>query len=113
MENLEYKGYYGNIEYSEGDKCFCGKIIGMNRDCITYEGVSANELIEDFRGAIDMYLEHCERKGIEPEKSYNGGFSIHIPSEMQNKVAVYAKNHGTNIESFIYDSIEMRLASIH
>ena len=113
MENLEYKGYFGSIEYSEGDNCFYGKIVGMERDCVTYEGESAGELVKDFRGAIDMYLEHCQRKGIEPEKSHKSVLSIRIPSKIQSMVALYAENHGTNIDAFICDTIEKRLETAY
>ena len=109
MNKLEYKGYFGTIEYSETDKCFYGKVLGMNKSCITYEGESASELIEDFKGAIDMYLEHCQINGFKPEKSYNGVLNIRIPIEIHSRIAMFAENHGTSINSFVRDSIERRL----
>jgi predicted HicB family RNase H-like nuclease len=81
----------------------------MKRACITYEGESASELFEDFKGAIDMYLEHCQRKEVKPEKPYNDVLNIHIPSDMHIKIVSYAENHGTSIDDFILDSIEKRL----
>jgi len=112
MNNLKYKGYLGSIEYSEADNCFYGKALGMSKSCITYEGESASELIEDFNGAIDMYLDYCKTKGFEPEKPYNGVLNIHIPPEVHVKLGIYAENHGTSINSFIRDSIERRLETV-
>jgi len=112
MNKLEYKGYIGSIEYSEGDNCFYGKVLGMNKSCITYEGESSSELIEDFKGAIDIYLEHCKREGFEPEKPYNGILNIHIPAEIHSRIAIYAENRGTSINAFIRDSIERRLETV-
>jgi len=112
MNKLNYKEYFGTIEYSEADNCFYGKVLGMSRDRITYEGESAAELLDDFKGAIDMYLEHCQTKGIKPEKSYNDMLNIRIPSEIQSRIAKYAKNNGTSINSFIRDSIERRLETV-
>ena len=69
MERLEYKGYSGSIEFSKADNCLYGKVIGLNkRTCITYEGNTALELYEDFKGAIDDYLDYCKDKGIKPKK---------------------------------------------
>jgi len=68
MSNLEYKGYYGSVEYSKEDKCLYGKVLGMTKDCITYEGNTVDELEEDFRNAIESYLEGCEELGIQPRK---------------------------------------------
>ena len=38
MNRLEYKGYYGSIEYSAEDSCLYGKVLGMPKDLISYEG---------------------------------------------------------------------------
>jgi len=112
MNKLEYKGYFGSIEYSEEDNCFFGKVLGMNKSCITYEGENASELIEDFRGAVDMYLEHCNTKKIQPERPYNGVLNIIIPIETHSKIAMYVENRGTSINSFVCESIERRLETV-
>ena len=57
MDNLEYKGYFGSVEYSKDDNCLIGKVLGMNKDSITYEGNDINELRADFEAGIDSYLE--------------------------------------------------------
>ena len=44
MNRLEYKGYYGSIEYSAEDNCLYGKVLGMPKDLISYEGNTASEL---------------------------------------------------------------------
>jgi len=110
MEKLEYKGYFGGIEYSKADNCLHGKVIGLDKGTwITYEGDTASELYEDFKGAIDDYLEYCNERGIKPKKSYNGVLNIRIPSEIHSRIAMYAENNGTSINAFIRDSIERRL----
>ena len=38
MGQLKYKGYSGSVEYSEEDSCLFGKVLGLKKDCITYEG---------------------------------------------------------------------------
>jgi predicted HicB family RNase H-like nuclease len=113
MDNLKYKGYIGTIQFSEGDNCFYGKVLGMKRACITYEGENASELIEDFKGAVDMYLEHCQRKGINPEQPYNDILKVHIPSEIHFKVVSYAQNNGTSIDDFILNLIEKQLETVN
>ena len=44
MDYLEYKGYKGSVEYSKADNCLFGKVLGMNKDLITYEGDTIEEL---------------------------------------------------------------------
>lgn len=61
MGQLKYKGYTGSVEYSEEDNCLYGKVLGLRKDCITYEGETISELKSDFEGAIDDYLANlCE-----------------------------------------------------
>ena len=84
MGYLKYKGYTGSVEYSEEDKCLFGKVQGMMRDSITYEGETVEELTKDFEGAIDDYLQMCEEKGITMAASKEG---ITINAFIRNAVA--------------------------
>ena len=39
MSNImRYKGYWAEINYSDEDECFCGKIDGIKNDLIFFEG---------------------------------------------------------------------------
>jgi len=70
MNNLlEYKGYYGTVEFSAADNILFGKVLGIN-GLISFEGNSIKNLKNDFEGAINDYLDMCEEKGIDPEKAY-------------------------------------------
>ena len=113
MERLEYKGYFGSIEFSKEDNCLFGKVLGLSKEtCITYEGDTAEELYNDFKAGIEHYLDYCQRKDVTPQKSYTGVINIHIPSEIHNRIATYVENHGTTVNAFIRDSIERRLETV-
>ena len=76
MKNtIEYKGYVGSVEFTEEDGVFFGKVQGI-RSVISYEGETAQELVADFHGAIDDYLEFCKAEGKEPERAYKGSFNV-------------------------------------
>jgi predicted HicB family RNase H-like nuclease len=109
MDKLEYKGYFGSIEYSKEDNCLYGKALGMPRNLISYEGNTASELEEDFIDAIDTYLENCKQKGIRPRKSYNGVLNIRIPSYTHGKIAMISERTGISINAFIRKSVEKEL----
>lgn len=66
MGLLKYKGYTGSVDYNEEDNCLYGKVLGMSKDMITYEGQDVNELRKDFEGAIDDYLALCKANGKAP-----------------------------------------------
>jgi len=109
MKNLEYKGYYGSIEYSKDDKRFFGNVLGMIKDSITYEGITIDELEIDFQDAIESYFEGCKELGITPRKGYNGILNIRIPAETHGKIAMISERSGISINAFFRDSIERRL----
>lgn len=101
MGILKYKGYSGTVEYSEEDNCLYGKAIGMNKNSITYEGKTVEELKTDFESGIDIYLESCKERGIKPQKPYSGSLNIRIPSEVHSRLALKAQMTGKSINSII------------
>lgn len=61
-----YKGYSGHVELDDEAGLFHGEVLDT-RDVITFQGTSVEELIQAFRDSIDDYLEHCRKRGEEPE----------------------------------------------
>lgn len=110
MKNtIEYKGYVGSVEFSEEDEVFFGKVMGI-RSLISYEGTNAKELIADFHGAVDDYLEFCKNEGKEPETAYKGSFNVRIAPELHKKAAIYALSHDISLNSFVEKAIAVQLA---
>lgn len=107
---MEYKGYIGSVEFSEDDCIFYGKVQGI-RALISYEGESAKELLEDFHGAVDDYLIHCEADGKEPEKAFKGSFNVRISPDNHRAAAIYAISHQISLNSFVDDCIREQLAT--
>ena len=102
---LEYKGYYGTVEFSAADKVLFGKAIGVN-SLISFEGDSVQSLKEDFEGAIDDYLEMCKEKGVEPEKAYRGSFNVRVSPELHKILALYSTSHGQSLNSTVEEAIK-------
>ncbi len=103
MGTLKYKGYSGTVEYSEEDNCLYGKAIGMNKNLISYEGKTLEELKADFESGIDLYLESCKERGVKPQKPYSGSLNIRIPSELHSQLAIKAQMTGRSINAIIKD----------
>ncbi|NDV59988.1 type II toxin-antitoxin system HicB family antitoxin [Bacteroides sp. 519] len=112
MGHLKYRGYTGSVEYSEADNCLFGKVLGMTKDSITYEGSTIEELKSDFEAGIDSYLEMCERKGVKPRKAFSGTLNIRIPSEIHGKIAMIAEETGTTVNTVIRRVLEKELKTI-
>lgn len=110
MSNImEYKGYIGNIEFSENDAFFYGKVQGI-RSLISYEGENSKDLIKDFHNAIDDYLKLCAERGTEPEKSYKGTFNIRISPELHKNASIYAIDNKMSLNSVVEKALSLFMA---
>lgn len=105
MGLLKYKGYTGSVDYSEEDNCLYGKVLGMSKDAITYEGLDINGLRKDFEEAIDDYLVLCKAQGREPRVPYSGNLNIRITPEIHSRIAMMAMQAGTTINGFIRETL--------
>ena len=105
---MEYKGYVGSVEFSEEDALFYGKVLGI-RALISYEGTNAAELVADFHGAVDDYLELCAQSGTEPEKAYKGSFNVRISPDLHKQAVIAAMSHNMSLNSFVETSIQQAL----
>lgn len=105
---MEYKGYVGSVEFSEEDALFYGKVLGI-RALISYEGTNAAELVADFHGAVDDYLELCAQSGTEPEKAYKGSFNVRISPELHKQAVIAAMSQNMSLNSFVETSIQQAL----
>lgn len=107
---IEYKGYLGSVEFSEEDGLFFGKVMGI-RSLISYEGETAKELLEDFHGAVDDYLEACAADGRQPEVAYKGSFNVRISPELHKRLVVYATAHQMSLNSYIEETLKNSVAA--
>lgn len=106
MKNtMEYRGYVGSVEFSEEDKVLFGQVMGI-RGLISYEGTTGEELVEDFHGAVDDYLELCQAQGIEPERAYKGSFNVRISPELHRRAAICAAARNISLNSLVEQSLE-------
>ncbi len=113
MDYLEYKGYKGSVEYSKADDRLFGKVLGMSKDLILYEGDTISELRADFEAGIDNYIAGCEADGVEPRRPYSGTLNIRIPSELHGRIAMLASEAGVTINGFIRKALESQLKLAH
>ena len=112
MDYLEYKGYRGSVEYSKEDNCLFGKVQGLSKELITFEGQTLDELRKDFEAGIESYLIYCKEEGIEPVKPYSGRLNLRMPSELHSKMAAFVASTGITINDFINRAIRNEMKKV-
>jgi len=105
MSNLlEHKGYFGTVEFSSVDNTLYGKVLGIN-GLISYEGISVQDLMDDFVEAVDDYLKMCADEDVEPQKAYKGKFNVRVSPELHKTLALYSVKHGQTLNSTVEEAI--------
>ena len=72
---MTYKGFTGSGQMSLEDDCLTGRVLFID-DIISYEGATVAELVENFRAAVDHYLDYCKRTGKPANKPSSGAFHV-------------------------------------
>ncbi len=103
---LEYKGYFGSVEFSLEDNCLHGKLLGLEKIYIAFEGQTLDELKADFKAAVDGYLEDCMQDNIKPEKPFSGILHVKLSPEMHLKAVIQAKKKGESLDVFVRHAVE-------
>ena len=101
---LNYKNYTGSVCFSEEDAIFYGKVIGI-KALISFEGDSVRAITNDFRKAVDEYLEFCAAKRKEPEKPFKGSFNVRINADLHRKLALTASAQGVSLNTLVENAI--------
>lgn len=64
---LAYRWYTATIEYDEDDKLWHGTLDGI-KDLVNFHAFEIENIEQEFRNAVDDYLDFCREVGKEPEK---------------------------------------------
>ena len=102
---LEYKGYVGHVGEDDEARIFHGDVINFDH-VVTFQGKHVDELEEAFRESVDVYLEFCQKKGIEPSKPFSGKFMVRLDPNLHRDASAAAKTSGMSLNAWVTKAIE-------
>ena len=73
---------------------------------VTFEADSVAELQQAFEDSVDDYLEFCETRGEEPNKSFSGQFIVRATPELHRRVYTKAASAGDSMNAWISQVLE-------
>ena len=109
MNLMTVDGYHAKIEYDEELDLFRGEILGLNGGADFY-GKNPKELRAEFKKSLNVFLEVCKEKGIEPRRQFSGKFNLRIPPELHERLAIEAQAQGKSINSLAQEALQERVA---
>lgn len=65
---MVYKDYEADFSWSQEDGVFHGRVKNISRDIISFEAKRASDIEEEFKKAVDFYIEMKIENGGKPEK---------------------------------------------
>lgn len=110
MNVMTVDGYHAKIEYDPDTDLFRGEILGLTGGADFY-GKNPKELRAEFRKSLQVFLDVCREKGIEPRRSFSGKFNLRIPPELHEKLAIAAQAEGKSINALAQEALRSRVAA--
>jgi predicted HicB family RNase H-like nuclease len=110
MNVMTVDGYHARIEYDPDTDLFRGEILGLTGGADFY-GKNPKELRAEFRKSLQIFLDVCREKGIEPRRSFSGKFNLRIPPELHEKLAIAAQAEGKSINALAQEALRSRVAA--
>lgn len=105
---MEYKGYTALIQYSKGDGCFIGKVIGIE-DQIIFDAPSLDEVRKVFEADVDSYVGYCRKKGREPHKPVSE-VMVPVSSALYARIAQKAEYDGVPVHTLMETALQKFVA---
>lgn len=110
MNMMTLDSYNAKIEYDAELDLFRGEILGLAGGADFY-GKNPKELRSEFKKSLQVFLEVCREKGIEPRRNYSGKFNLRIPAELHEKLAIVAQAEGKSINTVAQEALQQHVAA--
>jgi predicted HicB family RNase H-like nuclease len=110
MNLMTVDDFHAVIEFDPDLDLFRGEILGLNGGADFY-GKSPKELRAEFKRSLQVFLEVCKEKGIEPRRQYSGKFNLRISPELHEKLAIAAQAQGKSINALAQEALRDCVAS--
>ena len=111
MNVMTIDGYHAKIEYDPELDLFRGEILGLNGGADFY-GKNPKELRAEFKKSLEVFLQVCTEKGIEPRRHFSGKFNLRITPELHEQLAIAAQAEGKSINTLAQEALRERVASV-
>lgn len=108
MNIMKVDGYKAKIEYDPELDQFRGEILGLNGSADFY-GKNPSSLRKEFRNSLNVFLDVCEEKGINPGKEFSGKFNLRIQPRLHSKIAAQAAAEDKSLNQFVSEILEQSI----
>ena len=76
-----------------------------------FYGKSPKELRAEFKKSLQVFLDVCREKGLDPRRNYSGKFNLRISPDLHEKLAIVAQAEGKSINAVAQEALQQRVAA--
>jgi len=74
-------------------------------------GKNPKELRTEFKKSLQVFLDVCKEKGLEPRRNFSGKFNLRISPELHERLAIEAQARGKSINTLAQEALQERMDS--
>ncbi len=104
MNTMTIKGYQAVIAFDPDLQMFRGEFVGLNGGADFY-AADVEGLRHQGETSLRVFLEACERRGIEPRKQFSGKFSLRVDPATHEAATIAAAAHGQSLNQWVTEAI--------
>jgi predicted HicB family RNase H-like nuclease len=101
---LEIEGHNAVVAYDPEIGMFRGEFLGLSGGADFY-GDSVEALKREGKTSLDVYLDICRRKNIEPFRAFSGKFNVRLTPELHQAAVVAAAAANESLNEWVAQTI--------
>jgi len=101
---MTINGYQAVIVFDPEIGMFRGEFLGLNGGADFYAS-DVEGLHREGEISLRVFLDACERRGIEPRKHYSGKFVLRVDPETHEAAVIAAAAHGQSLNQWATEAI--------
>jgi len=109
---MTINGYQAVIALDPDLPMFRGEFVGINGRADFY-AADVEGLKHEGEISLRVFLEACERRGIEPRKHFSGKFSLRVDPATHEAAAIAAAAHGQSLNQWATEAIRQAALTEH
>ena len=104
MNTMTISGYQAVIAFDPDIQMFRGEFAGLNGGADFY-AADVEGLKHEGEISLRLFLQACERRGIEPRKHFSGKFSLRVDPAIHEAAAMAAAAQGQSLNQWATEAI--------
>ncbi len=99
------EGQKAIIQYDPEIEMFRGEFLGLSGGADFYAS-DIDGLKKEGKQSLEVYLQMCKEKGIEPYKAFSGRFNVRMNPDLHAAVVQAAAARGKSLNDLVIDAVK-------